>query len=132
MRPLAAGDRTAADAVEEFPTDSRPGDYLLYFDGHSVADIEAKRLEVGPQNVVEQAKRYARILADSPFHFGVYRLLCVYTVNGALISPATSATLSRRRGRSLASTRQMPRATTSGWRARSSTIWAGSLPNAWW
>ncbi|HLE30492.1 MAG TPA: DEAD/DEAH box helicase family protein [Anaerolineales bacterium] len=80
-----AGDRTSADAVEEFPTDSGPGDYLLYLDGRPVADIEAKKLEVGPQNVVEQAKRYARTLADSPFHFGAYRLPFVYATNGALI-----------------------------------------------
>ncbi len=82
-----AGNRTAADAIEEFPTDSGPGDYLLYLDGQPVADVEAKKLEVGPQNVVEQAKRYARSLANSPFHFGPqgYRLPFVYATNGELI-----------------------------------------------
>ncbi len=82
-----AGDRTAADAIEEFPTDSGPADYLLFLDGKPVADVEAKRLEVGPQNVVEQAKRYARALADSPFQFGPqgYRLPFVYATNGELI-----------------------------------------------
>ncbi|MBF8282386.1 MAG: restriction endonuclease subunit R, partial [Anaerolineales bacterium] len=80
-----AGNRTPADAVEEFPTDSGPGDYLLYLDGQPVADVEAKKLAVGPQNVVEQAKRYARALADSPFSFGEYRLPFVYATNGELI-----------------------------------------------
>lgn len=82
-----AGDRTPADAVEEFPTDSGPGDYLLYLDGQPVADVEAKKLEVGPQNVIEQAKRYARTLTDSPFHFGPqnYRLPFIYSTNGERI-----------------------------------------------
>src|SRR5574337_680931 len=79
-----SGNRTAADAIEEFPTDSGPGDYLLYLDGQPVADVEAKKLTVGPQNVVEQAKRYARALADSPFRFGDYRLPFVYATNGEL------------------------------------------------
>ncbi len=80
-----AGDRTTADAVEEYPTDSGPADYLLFLDSKPVADVEAKKLEVGPQNVVEQAKRYARTLADSPYRFGEYRLPFVYATNGELI-----------------------------------------------
>lgn len=80
-----AGDRAAADAVEEYPTDSGPTDYLLFLNSKPVADVEAKKLEVGPQNVVEQAKRYARALADSPFRFGEYRLPFVYSTNGELI-----------------------------------------------
>ncbi len=80
-----AGDRTAADAVEEYPTDSGPADYLLFLDGKPVADVEAKKLEVGPQNVVEQAKRYARTLADSPYRFGEFRIPFVYSTNGELI-----------------------------------------------
>lgn len=68
------GDRSSADAVEEFPTDNGPADYLLFLDGKPVADVEAKKLSVDPQNVVEQAKRYARALADSPYRFGEYRI----------------------------------------------------------
>ena len=78
------GNRTAADAVEEFPTDSGPGDYMLMLDGHPVADVEAKRLEVGTQNVIEQAKRYARTL-DSPYAFGDSRIPFVYATNGSQI-----------------------------------------------
>jgi type I restriction enzyme R subunit len=80
-----AGDRTAADAVEEHPTDSGPGDYLLYLDGRPVADVEAKKVEVNPQEVIGQAKRYSRTLADSPFHFGEARIPFVYSTNGYLI-----------------------------------------------
>ena len=80
-----AGDRTAADAVEEHPTDSGPGDYLIYLDGRPVADVEAKKPEVGPQEVIGQAKRYSRTLADSPFRFGEARIPFVYSTNGHLI-----------------------------------------------
>ena len=80
-----AGDRTTADAVEEHPTDSGPGDYLLYLDGRPVADVEAKKPEVGPQEVIGQAKRYSRTLSDSPFHFGEARIPFVYSTNGYLV-----------------------------------------------
>ena len=80
-----AGDRTAVDAVEEHPTDSGPGDYLLYLDGSPVADVEAKKPEVSPQEVIGQAKRYSRTLADSPFRFGEARIPFVYSTNGYLI-----------------------------------------------
>jgi len=80
-----AGDRTAADAVEEHPTDSGPGDYLLYLDGRPVADVEAKKPEVSPQEVIGQAKRYSRTLADSPFRFGEARIPFVYSTNGYLV-----------------------------------------------
>src|SRR3990172_11457452 len=80
-----AGNRTPADAVEEFPTDSGPGDYLLYLDGQPVADVEAKKPEVGPQEVIGQARRYSRTLADSPFRFGDARIPFVYSTNGYLI-----------------------------------------------
>jgi len=80
-----AGNRTAADAVEEFPTDSGPDDYMLMLDGHPVADVEAKKLEVGTQNVIEQAKRYARTLPDSPYTFGDFRIPFVYATNGSKI-----------------------------------------------
>ncbi len=80
-----SGDRTAADAIEEYPTDSGPGDYLLMLDGKPVADVEAKKHEVNPENVVEQAKRYSRALKDSPFRFGEYRIPFAYATNGALI-----------------------------------------------
>ncbi len=79
------GDRTPADAIEEYPTDSGPGDYLLMLDGKPVGDVEAKKHAVSPENVVEQAKRYSRTLKDSPFHFGEYRIPFVYATNGELL-----------------------------------------------
>ena len=46
-------------AVEEFPTDNGPADYALFVDGQLLGIIEAKKVTVNPQNVLEQAKRYA-------------------------------------------------------------------------
>ncbi len=46
--------------VEELQTDSGPADYAFVLGGRLVGFIEAKKVAVGPQNVLEQAKRYAR------------------------------------------------------------------------
>jgi type I restriction enzyme R subunit len=82
-----AGDRTAADAVAEFPTDSGPADYLLHLDGQPVADVEAKKISVDPRNVIEQAKRYSRSLDGGSARYGPegYGIPFVYSTNGELI-----------------------------------------------
>lgn len=46
-------------ALEEFPTDNGPADYALYVNGKIVAVVEAKKVTLGPQNVLSQAERYA-------------------------------------------------------------------------
>lgn len=46
-------------AVEEFPTENGPADYGLFVGGQLLGIIEAKKVTVNPQNVLEQAKRYA-------------------------------------------------------------------------
>jgi type I restriction enzyme R subunit len=51
-------------AVEEFPTDNGPADYALFVNGALLGIIEAKRVTVGPQNVLEQAKRYSQGVTD--------------------------------------------------------------------
>ncbi len=47
-------------AVEEYPTENGPADYALFVRGLFLGIIEAKKVRVGPQNVLEQAKRYSR------------------------------------------------------------------------
>lgn len=47
-------------AVTEFPTENGPADYALFVDGIFIDIIEAKKVAVNPQNVLEQAKRYSR------------------------------------------------------------------------
>lgn len=72
-------------AVEEYPTANGPADYLLIYGGQPLAVVEAKKEKIGPQNVLEQAQRYARGLADSPFAFGEYRVPFAYSSNGRQI-----------------------------------------------
>ena len=47
-------------AVEELPTANGPADYGLFVNGRLLGIIEAKKVTVNPQNVLEQAKRYGR------------------------------------------------------------------------
>ena len=42
-------------AVEEFPTGNGPADYALFVSGQCLGIVEAKKVTVNPQNVLEQA-----------------------------------------------------------------------------
>jgi type I restriction enzyme R subunit len=53
-------------AVEEYPTANGPADYALFIKGQLLGIIEAKKVTVSPQNVLEQAKRYARGATNGP------------------------------------------------------------------
>ena len=53
-------------SVEEYPTAKGPADYILFHEGKAVACVEGKRVRVGPQNVLQQAKRYARGFPPGP------------------------------------------------------------------
>ena len=77
-RLAAAGEsRRPADAyrTEEEETANGPADYALWLDGRIVGIVEAKKLTLGPQNVLTQAERYARgLAAGSPFDFDGLRV----------------------------------------------------------
>ena len=60
---------------EEHPTASGPADYALFHNDTPLAIVEAKKLGVGPQNVLKQAQRYAKGFTDSPFDFDGYHVL---------------------------------------------------------
>ncbi len=72
-------------AVEEYPTDSGPADYVLINDGQPLAVVEAKKVSLGPQNALVQSQRYSRSLPDSPFNFGGFRIPFAYSTNGEII-----------------------------------------------
>ncbi|MDD5422551.1 MAG: DEAD/DEAH box helicase family protein, partial [Candidatus Omnitrophica bacterium] len=72
-------------SVEEYPTKSGPADYVLFNNKRPLAAVEGKKLAVGPQNVLQQAQRYARTIADTPFAFGEYKLPFIYSTNGKII-----------------------------------------------
>lgn len=72
-------------AVEEYPTGNGPADYALFVKGKFLGIIEAKKLGVGPQNVLEQAKRYSRGAFDGPGNWNGYRVPFIFSSNGEVI-----------------------------------------------
>jgi len=72
-------------AVEEFETSNGPADYGLVVNGRLLGVIEAKKLEVGAQNVLEQAKRYSKGAEESIGAWGQYHIPFLYSSNGELI-----------------------------------------------
>jgi type I restriction enzyme R subunit len=72
-------------AVEELPTGNGPADYALFVGGRCLGIIEAKKVAVNPQNVLEQAKRYARGVFDAVGEWNGFRVPFLYASNGAII-----------------------------------------------
>jgi len=71
--------------TEEEETDNGPADYPLWLDRHVTAIVEAKKVQVGAQEVLRQAERYARGLRGSPYAFGDYRCPFLYATNAEII-----------------------------------------------
>jgi type I restriction enzyme R subunit len=63
-KPLKTYDRYA---IEEYQTDNGPADYALCAEGKILGIVEAKKLTLGPQNVLSQAERYSRGVAENLF-----------------------------------------------------------------
>jgi type I restriction enzyme R subunit len=74
-----------AHAVTEYPTDNGPADYGLFVDGRLLGIVEAKKLSLGPQNVLTQAERYSKGVFESPFNFRGFRVPFLYSTNGEII-----------------------------------------------
>ncbi len=72
-------------ALTEFPTDNGPADYALLVNGILLGFIEAKKLEVGAENVLEQAKRYSKGVINTIGEWNGYRVPFLYSSNGELI-----------------------------------------------
>lgn len=72
-------------AVEEYATDLGFADYALVVDGKLLGIVEAKRLEVGAENVLEQAKRYSRGADQTIGEWNGYHVPFLYSSNGELI-----------------------------------------------
>src|SRR6476619_3274397 len=88
IRPFSAGlDLGSLDqvAVEELPTANGPADYALFVGGKCLGIVEAKKVTVNPQNVLEQAKRYARGVFDAAGEWKDFRVPFLYASNGTLI-----------------------------------------------
>lgn len=72
-------------AVEELQTNNGPADYALVVNGKLLAVVEAKKLEVGAANVLEQAKRYSKGAENTIGEWNGYRVPFLYSSNGELI-----------------------------------------------
>ena len=72
-------------AITEYPTLNGPADYALCSNGRIVGVVEAKKVSLGPQNVLTQAERYSKGVADSPFDFDTLRVPFLYSTNGEII-----------------------------------------------
>jgi type I restriction enzyme R subunit len=77
--------RLACHAVEEFPTDNGPADYALFVNGTLLGILEAKKVSVNPQNVLEQARRYSTGAAQGPGNWNGCRVPFLYATNGEVI-----------------------------------------------
>lgn len=70
-------------AIEEYQTANGPADYALFVNGKLLGIVEAKKLAVGAQNVLEQAKRYSQgSTRDAAGNWNGYRVPFLYSSNG--------------------------------------------------
>lgn len=73
-------------AVAEYPTENGPADYALFVDDQVLGVVEAKKVTVGPQNVLTQAERYSRGVAESRKTYGEgLKVPFLYSTNGEIL-----------------------------------------------
>ena len=71
--------------VTEIPTENGPADYGFFVKGAFLAILEAKKVAVNPQNVLEQAKRYSAGAFNGPGLWNGYRVPFLFASNGEII-----------------------------------------------
>jgi type I restriction enzyme, R subunit len=73
-------------AIVEYPTDNGPSDYALVSNGAVVGVVEAKKVTVGPQNVLTQAARYSQGVRETRATYGEgFKAPFLYSTNGEII-----------------------------------------------
>jgi type I restriction enzyme R subunit len=75
-------DSYKSHAIEEYPTANGPADNALVVNGRILGIIEAKKVSLGPQNVLVQAQRYAKGLENLGFDYNGYHVPFIYSTNG--------------------------------------------------
>lgn len=80
--PLSKYERCA---VEEFQTSNGPADYALVLGGQIIGVVEAKKLTLGPQNVLSQAERYSKGISQPEVACGEFGVPFLYSTNGEVI-----------------------------------------------
>jgi len=83
--PFIKTNTLSCHAVREYPTENGPADYALFMQGKLIGIIEAKKVGVSPQNVLEQAKRYSRGIRTDAGQWGEYGVPFLYATNGEVI-----------------------------------------------
>jgi type I restriction enzyme, R subunit len=81
-KPLSKFDKCA---IEEYPTENGPADYVLCVGGQILGIVEGKKLTVGTQEVLRQAERYSKGIIASLFNFRGFRVPFLYSTNGKQI-----------------------------------------------
>src|SRR3954453_6487713 len=71
--------------LEEYETTAGPADYALCVDDEALGIVEAKKLSLGPQNVLTQAERYSRGATTNAPRFGEFHVPFLYSTNGEVI-----------------------------------------------
>ncbi len=69
----------------KFPPPTVRADYGFFINGRFLGILEAKKVTVNPQNVLEQAKRYARGATNGSGNWNGYHIPFLYASNGELI-----------------------------------------------
>jgi len=82
--PFEDGKVYEQGSIEEYLTTSGPADYVLFNKGRAVGAVEGKKVAVGPQNVLQQAQRYARTIQNTQFNYGEFKLPFIYSTNGII------------------------------------------------
>src|SRR6266540_3285161 len=83
--PIEQAQSLTATAVRELPTLAGPADYALCDDGSIQAVVEAKKVGLGPQEVLTQAERYSKGIPQEPRYQGDYGVPFLYSSNGEVI-----------------------------------------------
>lgn len=85
FRSVGESKLAKAAAMREYPTANGPADYALCDAGQVCGVVEAKRLAVGPQEVLTQAQRYSRGIDQQPVYQGEFGVPFLYSSNGETI-----------------------------------------------
>jgi type I restriction enzyme R subunit len=72
-------------AVEEYPTANGPADYAFFVKSKLLGILEAKKVAVDPQNVLEQAKRYSAGAKNTIGMWNGFKVPFLYSSNGMTI-----------------------------------------------
>jgi len=72
-------------AVLEYPTANGPADYTLFVGGKPLGIVEAKKVTLGPQNVLTQAERYSKGVTGSEFQIRSYGVPFLFSTNGEVL-----------------------------------------------